>query len=275
MISHLPSVLVVEENSTFLELMETILEDEVDVVRACSPEEGIEIIRNNEPFSVIWSGHEFDNSKSNGRDFLRSCCEHSPLSARILNTYSLKEPELQSMVNTDEIHSYNHNDHVSVVVDPIASAIEIGVQNYHVNLFRKFIDLDGSNLEPQDFVEESSRLLNRLEDMPFKEDWCDLENRSLEVEKLFAYQNFLSGKVPLALKRQKDLLGQISTKQRTEIIGQLIERNMALILNQKEHLIRSNRIVEQNREKIRKANVHIYRIRKLVKDLKDEFGDGG
>jgi hypothetical protein len=275
MSSHLHSVLVVEEKSAFLELMEEVLEDKVDMVRAYSSEEGVELIKNNEPFSVIWSGHELKSSNVNGRDFLNSCCEHSPLSARILNSYSLKQSELQSMVDEGEIHSYNHHDHVSVVIEPIESAIEMGVQNYHANLFRKFIDLDGSHLEPQDFVKESSRLLDRLEDISSKEGEGDFEGRSLEIEKLISYQNLLLGKVPLTLKRQKDLLDQFKTTQRNENIGQLIERNMVLISNQKEYLIRSNRTVEQNREKIRKASVHIYRIRKLVKDLKDELGDGG
>jgi hypothetical protein len=272
---HSPSVLAVEESSSYLGLMETILEDEVDVARASCPEEGIELIKNSEPFSVIWSGHEFKNSKVNGRDFLKSCRELSPLSGRILNSYSLRESELQSMVNTDEIDSYNHNDHISVVVEPISSAIMIGVQYYHANLIRKLVDLGGSHMEPQDFAKVSSQLLDRLEDIPFKEEGFDFEGRTLEIDKLFAYQNFLLGKVPLALKQQKEVSDQINAKQGNENIEQLIERNIALISRQKEYLIRSNRIVEQNREKIRKANVHIYRVRKLIKDLKGEFGDGG
>ena len=77
------SMIVVERELSMHGLLDVVGSgDEIEIVHVDSPEEGIELIGKRDPFSIIWSTEKFKNSKLNGRDFLKSCNKHSPLSSR-------------------------------------------------------------------------------------------------------------------------------------------------------------------------------------------------
>ncbi len=125
------SILTIEENPAFRNLIKVIIGDttSVEMEEACSPEEGMKLINNNSPYSVIWSGYQFKQSKTNGLEFLKFCRKQSPFSSRILCAGSLDDSEFKSLVRAGDIHSYYSKTNASKVIDSVSSVVAIGLEN--------------------------------------------------------------------------------------------------------------------------------------------------
>ncbi|MFT4579722.1 MAG: hypothetical protein ACI8PD_002296 [Nitrospinales bacterium] len=162
MTSFSSSILIVEQDSGIPGILDAAVGNgEIEMVHVDSPVKGLELLyEKRDPFSIIWSAEQFQKSKFNGMDFLKFCNKHSPTSSRILNSNTLPNTELLSLVQSGELHSYfNRNPEVSFV-DGMLSAIDIGIEYHKVNLLGEFIDVTNFTLEDQ--IAANASALNNI-----------------------------------------------------------------------------------------------------------------
>ncbi len=264
------SILVVEESSTMCGLLDAVSSDgKIKMIHVDSPEEGIELIENRDPFSVIWSSD--DLKKSNGRDFLKSCNKHSPLSSRILRSNFFSNTELQSMVRSGELQSYLCGTSLISVVDSMLSAIDIGIEHHKINALDEFFDVTDSIREDQ--LETNLERFNNVIDKFTYHSSLDVTNRETELNSLLSLTGKVLNKFPTVLGKQFVLEEKLNWKDKGLRVSGVFS-NFHLKLKYLERYLRQSYLTIENRiVRIDETYNKISERDKLIQKLKDEFMD--
>ncbi len=258
------SFLTVEENPAFRNLIKEIARGKTstEVEEACSPEEAMKLINNNSPYSVIWSGYQFEKSKTNGLEFLKSCRKQSPLSSRILCSGSFDDSELKSLVKAGGIHSYYSKTNASKVIDSVSSVVAIGLENYRINLFDNFLSINRLT-HPVDFDNLLIQLKASLEGSPDNTNW-ELEDRELELNNLLSHTQSVFDRFP-ASQLARSGLGK------DDRVFECIKHFQNIISYMTEYLARSNTVVENRFTLISETNDRTAKREAKIEQLKAEF----
>lgn len=122
-------ILVVDDESGFLELMKELLEEEgYDVLTAESGERGIEVLKKKNSISVVISDQKM--SGISGVELLEAVKNSDPRIIRILISGSIDEYQLMKLASSGDLFWY-----ASKPIDlmEVLDKIKIGIEQYEKN----------------------------------------------------------------------------------------------------------------------------------------------
>ena len=242
-------ILVIDDEPKHLKLMKDFLPKlhHVDVDVASRPEEAMKLIELREdPYPMIWSDCNFENSKANGIVFLKVVSKVSPLSSRLLCSANFHESEMTSLVEDGAIQTYISK---PIIAEPTTSAIKIGIEYHKVNLFGKFLDLEIQNFISENHLEEISQKLDTLYEYFWPVEEIDFAYRHVELNKLLTHIQLVLGKIPIMITRQEYLRCKLKEEEGNERELKLLKNCLNKINLLKEYLIQSNKKIIQNLSK--------------------------
>ncbi|MFT4577920.1 MAG: hypothetical protein ACI9UO_000739 [Nitrospinales bacterium] len=266
-------VLVVEENNVFQQMLELTLDSSdnagLKLEQAHSPEKGVEMINSSDPFSVIYTTHDFKNSKSNGIEFLKYCNVYSSTSSRILFSKTLSKLELFSMVQVGELHSFANNDLGFPIADDILSAIDIGIEYYKINCFGEFLDVSGFIAE--DKLESNSQNLDKIQNNFEGTSDLDFKDRAFELNSLIALSKTVLNKISRTIARrvisEEGFAKNDVGKKALEVSNNTRDN----IISLGENLIRSKQVLEKSHKRVHDTSAFTTEMDERIKRHKDEL----
>ena len=121
-------ILVVDDNLVHLEMSRQFLDsfNGISVDFAVHPDQGKELISKNDPFSIIWSEYQFNNSAIDGIEFLRDASLASPLSSKLLCSGVFSKSEILTRVKDKKADTYLTK---PINIKSTYNALEIGITN--------------------------------------------------------------------------------------------------------------------------------------------------
>lgn len=262
------SILVVEPKVLMAQLIDTILDETPSVVDyAETPKHGFECIKSKgeDPYQIIWA-----ESSEKGETFLDDCCKVSPLSARILSSTSLSEYEMDTMVGEGKIHSH-YAKRLNTVVEPILSALGIGLEFHQILILEKFFDY--SNFESLENIENTLELCRGIEkkipNLSLPRAWIDFDGRDTELDQLSNVTQKVINKIPLASAGMMTLEYDLIESQNTDVyIVRRIQKHVSIM---NDYLVRSKNHIRNTRAMVAKTNLHVSETRDKIKQLKKDF----
>ncbi len=242
-------ILVIDDEPKHLQLMKEFLPKlhnvEVDV--ASHPEDAMKLIElRKDPYPVIWSDYNFENSKTNGIVFLKVVSKVSPLSSRLLCSANFHESELTSMVEDGAIQTYISK---PINAEPTTSAIKIAIEYHKVNLFEEFLDLEIQNFISENHLEEISQKLDTLYEFFGHLEKVNFVDRRVELNKLLAHIQVVLEKIPTMVTRQEYLNCKLKEGEGNERELKLLKNCLNKIKLLEDYLIQSNQKIIQNLSK--------------------------
>lgn len=269
-------MLVVDETPALPELLKVIgdINYDIKLEKANSPNDAIELLKNIASPSVIWSNNEFENSSIDGKNLLKSCSKISPLSSRILFSPNLTKVEMDLMIRSGEIHSYYINP--CNEVNPISSAIKLGIEFHKINLVGNFIDL--LDFKPIKNLNKTHKEFLNLEKkigwvFGGARDWIDIETKRLELNQLARRTQSISNKVPIKTSELLKSLATLKKKKDTKKQKELIKQIGHYISFIDDFLIYSKQHLKNSLTHVAKTNINIANTKDKIKRLKDDFFD--
>jgi hypothetical protein len=268
------TILVVDETPSFPELLKVIgdFDYNITIEKANSPDNAIALLKNIPTPSLVWSNNKFKNSKMDGKSLLKYFSQKSPHSSRILCGSSLPKVEMDLMVKAGQIHSYYNNP--VHVVNPISSAIKLGIEFHKMTLLGNFIDrLDTTSNSKLDKADANFLDLEKQIGWEFGEtrDWIDNENQSLELQQLSRHTLSVLKKIPTKTLELAQCLSEIKETKANEKLIEVIKHIEHKLVSIDDFLIRSNNYLKSSNARIAKNNIQIENTNIKIKKLKDEF----
>jgi CheY-like chemotaxis protein len=229
--------LVVDEDPQFRDLVEETFvdRDDFDLEIVDNPEEGLALINDEPWFSVICSDYNFSNSNTNGRQFLKTCQEKSPLSSRAICSSFFSNEEYLAMVKKGEVTSYVDKS-LNLVSDSFLSSASLGMETYKINLFGHYLHI--TDFSSAQRVAESLVQLDRVRGQ------AEWEEKSAVLE--FDFE------VPMA-ELDKFLLA-----------AEIVSHQASATINKTTNLLSNESIDINTQEKIKQVQGHIHHIGKSL-----------
>jgi CheY-like chemotaxis protein len=266
--------LVVDEDPQFRDLVEEtfIDRDDYDVEIAGNPEEGLALLKNKEPCSVIFSDSCFYNSDTNGRQFLETCRKISPLSSRVLCSASLAKSDLIPLVATGEITSYINKPSCKI---PISNVAKIGIEHHNIKLLQfsiNLIDLQSyedinNNLTSLDAVDAKVR----WKDQGANKQWPDFHEHQAELDRFELHVELVSNAIPMAMARQY-IFEERSGQESDQGAFRKKIKDVQMHLNNMDCYLRRSKIVlEKTRDHVANIKAGIAERDEKIKQLKGEL----
>jgi response regulator RpfG family c-di-GMP phosphodiesterase len=123
-------ILIVDDEIEFLKLMKEFLEEEsYNVLTAESGEKGIEILKENDPISVVISDQKM--SGISGLEFLETVKKTNSRTIRMLISGSVGDTRLEELASSGDIFYYTAK---PINLMTVLGKIESGIEQYEKNL---------------------------------------------------------------------------------------------------------------------------------------------
>ncbi len=129
-------LLVDDERNVLRSLQRTFLDEDYEILTACSGSEGLSILESVSPVQVIISDYRMP--EMNGVDFLREVCKKWPDTVRIVLSGYADTVSIVSAINDGEIYKFipkPWND------DELKVAIANALERYYLNQEKQGVDL--------------------------------------------------------------------------------------------------------------------------------------
>ena len=263
-------VLVVDDDPKHLKLMKVYLPsfvDNVEVDVAPHPEDAVKIIESKkDPYPIIWSDHNFNNSRINGLSFLAMASKLSPLSSRLLCSANFPEYEMIELVRSGALQTYATKPFIS---GQVSDAIKIGIEYHKVNVLGEFID--SFEMQSTDDLEESMMNVGvvqeniGLDDNEFK---IDFKNREEELKQLLIQNEVVARKFSNRFSKPLKIVEGLNRKINNEETIKFMEQVKLRLDEIRNHLLQNeiliSKIIRRSSHEfsVNKTEFHINQIRK-------------
>jgi hypothetical protein len=274
----LHSILVVDEKPAFANLIKVMgdLKYDIKLEAASSPEMGIELLKNIDSPSVVWSNNEFANSDMDGKKFLNSCHKISPLSARILCGTSLLKDDMDPMVISSEIQSYYNSP--TYELDPMLISIKIGIEFHKINLLEHF--LNGLNNKSFCRTDRTLKAYLNLEEKTCEaneltRDWIDFDNHHLELTQLSKFTQSVLSKIAATTSNLINLSNELAAEKKNEyekriLILKKVQSRVDFI---ESFLTHSKTCLNKSFDHVAQTALLVAENKEIIKKLKNRLAD--
>jgi len=266
------SILVVDDDPNHLNLMKMYLPsfvDNVEVDVAPHPEDAVKIIESKkDPYPIIWSNYNFDNSRMNGLTFLAIAFEVSPLSSRLLCSAQFSEYEMIELVISGAIQTYATKPFIS---GQVSGSIKIGIEYHKVNVLGEFVDV--IDFTSVDQLDANIKRAGEVNDIFKGELKLETKNHKAELNNLLVHLDTTIKKFQIPIARQVALQIELEGQKGNEEVLKKINTFQREISSLEVYLTRSKIMAQNHFSEVAKIRTLTSKTDKQIQRLKDEFID--